>query len=192
MDTSITLPILISVLLVFIEFFGIFAAKWTIAKGIAEKAAVDLQIEAILTLEKSGYPPNENRDVVIQRSMVEAKQKVTREIMTITVAGIVPGPELCFLAMTINISLFLAFNYATTTEIKIALSPLLEKSGTGALPTVLAAFLASLILWWLTIAWREAIIGGMQKRLKRVSMGIIAAIGGASVALCMYLLLAGR
>lgn len=179
-----------AVILVLVQFVGSIVAKWRIVRLSADREVLKAEAQAAMAFDSAQVPAANDPLQELMESMKAAKRSVIAERFRTILPSATPGPELCFIAMTIAASLFIALNYASGPE-KQLLSPLLASS-TGALPIIAAVFLLSLVLWWATSLWREALVERVQVRHWQLSMIAITAIGGSSLALCIYLIVAGR
>lgn len=180
----------ISVVLVFIEFIGVLLAKWTIIRKPANEAALEAVAIVAESFDPQQVPDDQDSNRFLRQQMASAAEAARREVYTQVIAGVIPGPELCFLALTILVALFLSYNYADP-SVRQVLVPLLADS-TNAFPIMFVGTLLSLVLWWLSFLWREALIMNIQRRYRIVSMVAIVGIGAANLAVCIYLLIAGR
>ncbi|MGE6447731.1 hypothetical protein [Pseudoalteromonas tetraodonis] len=178
---EVIISLVISVALVFIETIGIVLAKWSIARKQADEAALNAMASAART-----YDNDEGFEKHLKNAAKEAKLKVQRNMVT----DISPGPELCFLSLTLFTALFVSYHYSDDT-MKMSITPYLFGNAND-YPILMAAILLSLIGWWLLYWWRELILSGTQTAMKGRSMAIIAAIGTANLTGTIFIFIAGR
>ena len=188
--SAIIVSALISGLLVVVEAVGIPFSKWTIAKRHSDSEAHRAAAEAALKFDGSSVADDEDPAAVLAERLQNASNQVRTKRLSQILVEVMPGPELCFLAMTIITTLFLTFNYANDGH-RIALSPFLAGSP-SAFPILFGTFLISAVLWVITLMWRESIAVGVQKSWVKTSIVLIVLSGGTALALCIYLLIANR
>lgn len=169
-----------SAILTILHAFGVFVSRWALVRRDIDKRIFD-------KLEEEGVPNDGRRlrDTILDMRATEIRQKVLRII-----SGIMPGPELSFLALTITVSLFLAFNYSST-DIRNGLCPWFVAHN-AAFPVFLALILVSIIVWLATSIWREVIRNGAQKKWRKTSMVTMLALGAGMLGAYIYLIMAGR
>lgn len=188
--TEIIISAGVSALLVLIEAMGIILSKWTLTKRSAESFVHHAEARAALEFDASQLAKGEEAASVLAERLRIASNTARSEHLRRSLAGVLPGPELCFLSMTIVASLFLAFNYSNE-QLRLAMSPVLA-STKSAFPILFGVFLLNLVMWIGVLLWREAIVMGIQRRFVPVSMAIIIAVGGGAMTLSIYLLIASR
>ena len=172
----------ISVLLVLIETIGIILAKWAVVRRQAEERSF-----AAMAYAAAGHKGSEaDALLAIQEAGRQAQLAAKREL----IASVIPGPEFSFLSLTLIITIFLSFFYATD-PVKKLISPWLLSSASN-YPILLATTLLSLFLWMGLYWWREVLITGTQIGFKKISMGAIVFLGVANLSSCIYLVAAGR
>lgn len=182
---DILIPIGISVALVLIETIGIFVSKWSVAKN---KIDNDYHTELKSYLAANQGTLNQE---TIGRKMKDIKKKVRRKCLTGVINGILPGPELCFLSLTVMVSLFLAYNYANETIRKAICPPLLAGTN-NVYPVFLLAVILYIVIWLGLMIWREAIAAGVQEKFIKRSSFAITVSGAATITSCISLLFYGR
>lgn len=178
---EVLISLIISVSLVLVETIGIILAKWSIARGQAEEAAVN----AMATAAQS-YQGQDGIEKHLKESAKQAKLKVQKGM----VKHISPGPELSFLSLTLFTALFVSYHYSDA-SMRQSITPYLHANKND-YPILMAAILISLVLWWLLYWWRELIISETQSRMKGRSMMLIAALGTANLTAAIFLFVAGR
>lgn len=180
---------IISALLVVLEAIGLFISKRYVAKKSAQKAAYWESAKAAEAIDYSNVTIKD-KTKHLENVIKSTFEKVMRDKLTNSLKEVMPGPELCFLALTLDACLFLGFHYSDDT-VRKSISPYLASSA-DALPIIFAMFLVSLILWLFTITWREAIAAEVQKNWVKLSLLAIVFIGAGTLASCIYILLMGR
>ena len=178
---EVVISLVISVALVFVETLGIVIAKWSITRKQAEEASINAMASAA-----SHYKGTDGIETHLKEAAKEAKLKVQREMVT----DISPGPELCFLSLTLFTALFVSYHYSDDT-MRQSITPYLHGNSND-YPILMAAIFLSLIAWWLLYWWRELILSGTQVKAKARSMFIIAALGTANLTGTIFIFIAGR
>ena len=173
----------IGALLVIFEAVGNLVSKWVIGRRLGEEEGY---IEAAKIAAAGTSLDPADLALRIRSAIAQAKSRALAKAL----AALVPGPEAAFLALTVDVSLFLAFNYAKP-EVRAGIAPLLAASQ-NAFPLVFGAFLVSAISWAGLTMWREAITSDLQKRLRLPSMLTIAMLGGGNLAVTIYFLITDR
>jgi hypothetical protein len=187
--TEIWLSVGISAILVIVEAVGISFSKWTVAKRLTEKTNFTAIADAIIAKQTSSPSPIDA--VELQRIIANAVDNNRKETLGNLLRSVSPGPEVCFLALTMHTSIFLVFNYANDASRKI-ISPVLAGNQDSAFPIMLGLLFITAVCWLVALGWREAITLGLQKKRTTVSIFIITALGGSTLASAIYILLAGR
>lgn len=179
----------ISALLVLLEAVGLFISKRYVIKKSSSKQAF---AESAIAAEGIDYSQVEEKDKTkhLEKVIKCAHERVLRENLANSLKEVIPGPELCFLALTLEVCLFLGFNYSTD-DVRVAISPYLSTTP-DALPIIFGMFIFTLTAWLLTSTWREAIAADLQVKWVRVSLLTIVFVGAGTLASCIYLILMGR
>jgi len=188
--TEVIVSAAISVLLVLVETVGLILSKWYLTKRRAENAVHDAEAKAALEFIATELEYDEDPVAALAERLRITADRTRAQQLTKSLVGIVPGPEICFLSLTIISSLFLAFNYSSI-QLRQSISPFLANTN-SAFPILLGVVLLDLVMWIGVLIWREAIVMGIQQRLIKTSIALIVSIGGGSMTICVYLLIANR
>lgn len=180
----------ISGILVIIEFLGLLLAKWTIVRKPAEKAALEAMAEFSRKFNPADVPADQDVTEYIMYNMESKSNLAKTKVRDQVLAGMIPGPELCFFALTIQTAVFLTYNYSSPAD-RIIICPLLAGNN-SAIPIFVGTMFISLMLWWLSCFWREALVSNWQKKARMLSMFIIASIGCLNLSICFYMLIVQR
>ncbi|MFC1975404.1 hypothetical protein ACFLXQ_03280 [Chloroflexota bacterium] len=181
----------ISAILVSVEYVGILFAKWVASFRIAEKAGQDAMVKVDIEFDPNTVPPGQDPVQVKEKRMRDAGNMASIEVRRKKVfEDTLPGPELCFFALTIQVAISLVFYKAKPNE-KAALLPSLAGSQ-NAETLILGAILLSIFFWLLSLVWREAILTNVQCRARIPSKFMIVMIGTVAVSITIYLLISGR
>jgi hypothetical protein len=174
---GVTITILVSAGLVVVEYFCLLFIKYRVCKKTIDNKARELMLsgvtagksrEQLETADKEFYETN-NRYLLYQ---------------------VIPGPEVCFLALTVEATLILIFEDLDKSAIRI-ISPnfLSEKH---ALAQLFVMFVISLIAWIGTAFWRERIVEKLQQEKIILSLATIVFIAGLCLGFCVYIFIGGR
>jgi len=175
--------VLSSVILAGLHVVGGFASRWPLLRRDMDEAIFPKLAREIRTTEE--YHPEKVEDKIHDLRAIEFRKKLLQ-----LVSGIMPGPELCFLALTITVSLFLVFNYSSV-EVRKGLCPWFAVHN-QAFPVFLGLIIVSIILWLGTSFWREVLLRGAQKKWRKTSMITMLAIGAGTIGAYVYIIMAGR
>lgn len=187
---EIVTTVSISTLLVVIEALGLILSKWTIAKRQADRHIHEAVAKAALEYDKRDLDDTIDPVAALADKFENVADTTRREYLSNAVATVAPGPEACFLAMTIIATLFLAFNYSNE-SVRMALSPMLAASS-SAFPILFGVFLLTLSAWLGTLMWREALAVGLQRQRRRLSIMVLMFVGGFALSICVFLVIADR
>jgi hypothetical protein len=178
----------VAALLVILEALGNLVSRWAVARRLAEESGVHAAAEAALRFDRAmtGSDVSVGMEEEIRRAHRQARAVAFRKL----IGSFVPGPELCYMALTLQITLFLGFNYANDV-VRKAISPFLAASR-NAFPILLGLTIVNAISWVGTNLWREAIVEGLQARWRKLSVTTIVALGGGNLAAMFYLVIKGR
>lgn len=174
--------------LVAVEILGSVVARWVVLRRVADRDLYPALVPFILAFDKAGLPPAEVPSALV-RLLQDKSIEERRKKMSGVVAAVVPGPELCYLAATLEGTLFLALNYDPSNASELC--PVLAGS-LGALPIVVGAAFLSLAAWLGLTIWREAIVSDVLVKRRLWGIALIGIVGGGVLSACMYLLCAGR
>lgn len=187
--TEVAIAALVSAMLVVVEFIGVVVSKWTVAKKRADKAGHLAAARAVLEYRDT-VSENAQDEASLTRQIAEASRAASSQSLRNAFADFVPGPELCFLSLTVLVSLFLTYNWATDVQ-RRAISPFLAGNA-NANPILLLSLLCVLVAWVSALIWREVIVLDVQVRWRKLSVLGIVALGGGALSISIYYLLAGR
>jgi hypothetical protein len=180
----------VSAILVVLEAVGIFISRWAVARRVAEERAYSAAAAAALKFDKlsagKGGDPATAMAEQIRHVHAEARAQAFRKL----VGSFVPGPELCYMSLTLQATLFIGFNYAAPAARKV-MSPLLASSA-SAFPIMFGLFLLNFLSWIGSNMWREVIVEDLQQRFRKVSIFALISIGGGNLAATVYLVVANR
>lgn len=180
----------ISGILVILEFFGILIAKNALIRKPAERAALQAMADFYRNFKPEDVPTGQNINDYLIKNLETIGDFARSKAKIQVFSGMIPGPELCFFSLTIQATVFLIYNYASSAD-RLLLCPLLAGSN-NAFPIFLGIIFINLALWWFSYFWREAIITNWQTKARKLSMFIIAFIGCLNMSGCVYLLIALR
>jgi hypothetical protein len=196
-DTIVS--ILLSAAIALLKLIVAYFVAWAIGTRVGSTRAYEHMASILVASSPprdSDYPGGRpSQDVVSRQDILAQLQSARAEELDRArreaIDGVVPGPELCLLSLTMETTLLFALSHAPNVSARQALSPALAASGYP-LEILLALVFISLALWLGTSMWRGAILAGLQKRFRGLSVFGLLLIGGAAFTSCLYVLVAGR
>jgi len=188
--TEIASSALFSALFVGLETAGSLYTKWRVAIRLARPEAELERARVALGFDKAKVPPGQDPQALLAAEMNRAHDEVVRKHVSRALGSIMPGPEVCFLAFTIQVALLLAANTADPETLK-AILPAIAASNLN-YSLLLGLVFLSLALWLLTSYWRDMISEGLQTKGRGPSIFLIMVLAGGALAPCFYFVVAGR
>lgn len=174
---DILVSIVISVLMVLLEYFMLLFVKYRVAQQIENKNSKE-QIFAGIKANKPYAEILEQDSIYIQGN---------RKYLFFQA---IPGPEICFIAITIEITLLIIVESLTVQQ-KIALSPVVL-AGNKSIVILIIYFIISILAWIITSFWRERIVSKIQEKYIKRSFTVIIFIATLCLGLCIHIFVGGR
>jgi hypothetical protein len=196
-DTIVS--ILLSAAIALLKLVVAYFVAWATGTRVGERNAYERMVSILVandppqnSITGAGHPSGAvlpRRDILaqLQTARSEELDRARRQ----AIEGVAPGPELCLLTLTMQMTLLFALSHAPSIAAQQALSPALASSGYP-LEILLALVFINLALWLGTSLWRGAILAGLQKRFRGLSVLGLLLVGGAALTSCLYVLVAGR
>lgn len=188
--SDVLLSAIYSFLFAFLEVAGLIFSKWNVSlrkvRRDRNRISAEVGLEFDNTSVKQGVDPLQE----LERRIEERIRSAAAAHLSRPLLDLIPGPELCFLALTIQGSVFIAWSFADEST-RRAMSPLLHQSVIP-YPILGGLMLFSIIAWISTTIWRDLLTEGLQKRHRGISFAAITVLGGGILASAIFLLIAGR
>ena len=144
----------VAAILVVLEAVGILVSRWAVARRAAEERAYEAAADVALKFDKIAASKTSDPAAAMVEQIRTVHADARAQAFKKVLGSFVPGPELCYMSLTLQATLLLGFNYANA-DVRHAISPFLAQSK-SAFPIIFGLFLVNTISWIGSNIWREA------------------------------------
>ncbi|MCB9780530.1 MAG: hypothetical protein H6742_18330 [Alphaproteobacteria bacterium] len=186
--------IIFSVVLVVLEYAGVYLSKWRVESQRFEQAARRYERAEMVAAIQDGNHAGLSAEVIqglVDDRMAQARLRASEEHLDSVFWSTLPGPELCFMSLTLTGAVFFSYFYSTAAE-RVVISPILAKSGADfVILGVVAIVLA--VTWVLSLVLREQYILRTHPGESRLRHPVtIGTIGAVSLFASIFIIAGGR